>query len=230
MYCKQRNTKIMNYVKSKIVMLPTEDKATINSIAIAGIKNELIILENQNSVFNCNRDDFNWELQHLYDTTDEKISKGDLYYSPEYGILEACVDTPNVDYKKEGCRKIVSSTDKSLGLPTIDVDFLRTYCKAYNEGNPIIEVNIEIVHPNNPIKVNKITPETCEVFTPEGISLGYVNQYEFNDLCIQIKNAKAEGYYVFENGEKVFISSDGKVNMYDTFNLLNEQMETIFFK
>ena len=230
MYCKQRNTKVMNYVKSKIVMLPTEDKATINSIAIAGIKNELIILENQINVHYCNRDDFNWKPQHLYFTTDEEILKGDWYYSPEYCVLQCQVDIPNIDYKKEGCRKFVSSTDKSLGLPTIAVEFIESYCKQYNEGNPIIETNIEIIHPNpHFIQINKIVPETCEVFSPEGFSLGYVNRYEFNDLCIQIKNAKAEGYYIFENGEKVFISSDGKVNMYHTFKLLYEQMKTIYF-
>ena len=228
MYCKQRNTKVMNYVKSKIVMLPTEDKATINSIAIAGIKKELIILDTQNSVFNCNRDDFNWKPQHLYFTTDEEILKGDWYYSPEYSVLQCQVDIPNIDYKKEGCRKIVSSTDKSLGLPTIAVEFLESYCKQYNEGKPIIETNIEIIHPNpHFIQIDKIAPETCEVFSPEGFSLGYVNQYEFNDLCIQIMKAKAEGYYIIENGKKIDISNRGRISSHETFTLFTNQLREL---
>lgn len=46
-----------------------------------------------------------------------------------------------------------------------------------------------------PIKVKKIEPQTVECFDPEDNSLGFLNEYEFNDLRAQICETKSEGYY-----------------------------------
>ena len=66
------------------------------------------------------------------------------------------------------------------------------------------------------IQVNKITPQTVEFFTPEGKSLGFLNQYEFYDLRVQCKEQKISGYYCichteFPN-EKCVIDSGGRVD------------------
>lgn len=72
------------------------------------------------------------------------------------------------------------------------------------------------------IKVNKIEPYTCEAFDPQDNSLGFLNEYEFNDLRIQIRKAEAEGYYMKrEDGEICVINSKGKLanwprGFYDT--------------
>lgn len=62
------------------------------------------------------------------------------------------------------------------------------------------------------IKVNRIEPETVEVFTPEGTSLGKLNEEEFIDLRCQIKKNKAKGYYIYWNDKKVDILPDGFLN------------------
>jgi hypothetical protein len=38
------------------------------------------------------------------------------------------------------------------------------------------------------IKINKIIPQTVELFNPQNESMGFVNEYEFNDIRIQIKD------------------------------------------
>lgn len=77
------------------------------------------------------------------------------------------------------------------------------------------------------IKVNKIEPETCEVFDPNGKSLGHLNQYEFFDLCIQIMKAKAEGYYVLDNDRKVLINNRGRIGSGDIFMLFTNQLREL---
>lgn len=61
------------------------------------------------------------------------------------------------------------------------------------------------------IKVNKIEPFTCEAFSPENESLGFLNEYEFYDLRIQIKEAKAKGYYMMFNNIRIGIDHQGNV-------------------
>jgi hypothetical protein len=87
-------------------------------------------------------------------------------------------------------------------------------CSCYADAKEIFSTeNIEI-------KVNKIVPNTVEHFTPEGESLGFLNEYENNDLRIQIAKANAEGYYAVYEGEKIDINTKGEMStwphgMYD---------------
>ncbi len=64
------------------------------------------------------------------------------------------------------------------------------------------------------IKVKVITPETIEVFNPDGTSWGKLNEIEFLDLRCQIKKYKAKGFYIYYNGDKVFINSNGMLSKY----------------
>lgn len=119
----------MNWIKSKVVMLPTE-KATI--IYKFEETNKLIFSNHPNQ----------HELatpQHLYFTSDEEIKEGDW-----------CVNANNtiVQYRqlyrdKEILRKIISSTNKSSGLPKPSKEFIEVYVKAHNEGKKIEEVLIQ---------------------------------------------------------------------------------------
>ena len=61
------------------------------------------------------------------------------------------------------------------------------------------------------IKPDKITPETVDAYGPDGF-IGTLNEYEFNDLRIKIKNAKFEGdtgYYISFNGYNIEINKHG---------------------
>lgn len=84
--------------------------------------------------------------------------------------------------------------------------------------------NEEVVH------INRITPQTVEVFTPADRSMGFVNEYEFNDLRVQIAKNELEGYYVLHNNEKLFISSDGHLSNWGTgmFDVIETQLSELF--
>lgn len=52
------------------------------------------------------------------------------------------------------------------------------------------------------IQVNKIPTQTVELFSPDGTSLGHINDHELTDIKIQICQHDAEGYYIVFGGEK----------------------------
>lgn len=61
------------------------------------------------------------------------------------------------------------------------------------------------------IKINRITPPTVEAFY-NGASLGSLNEYEFNDLRIQIKRERAEGYTLLFEGQVILINKHGDLS------------------
>lgn len=130
----------------KVVMLPTE-KASDGVMWLNNntIKPSLEIYFNKLS---------NWAGQHLYILSDEEIKEGDWFYNPATKeVLFASKDmlSWNSDTTQEhkGWKKIVVTTD-SLHvfrydyLPQIPESFIQAYIKAYNEGKPITEVDLEI--------------------------------------------------------------------------------------
>ena len=66
------------------------------------------------------------------------------------------------------------------------------------------------------IKVNKIEPQTVECFDNTGKSLGFLNEYEFNNLRAQIAENKAEGYHIVFNSKKKGILPTGKIDDWDS--------------
>lgn len=86
------------------------------------------------------------------------------------------------------------------------------------------EENSELVH------INHIIPQTVEVFTPKGRSLGFVNEFEFNDLRIQISKNRVEGYYLMYNDKKHIITVDGKLDEWSSglFDIIEIQLSKLF--
>ena len=76
------------------------------------------------------------------------------------------------------------------------------------------------------IEVKKITPFVCEAFDPEGKSLGFLNLFEFNDLRIQIRANKAEGYYMQFEGQQITIDANGECSDYPKgfYDQLSDQL------
>lgn len=76
------------------------------------------------------------------------------------------------------------------------------------------------------IKINKIIPQTVELFNPKGESMGFINEYEFNDIRIQIKNQQLEGYYCIFKEKKFTINKHGRSNDWfeGFFDLLENQL------
>lgn len=79
------------------------------------------------------------------------------------------------------------------------------------------------------IKINKIKPFSCRAYDPNGKYLGKLNEYEFNDLRIQIRTERAEGYYMRFNGEKIVINSQGKCRNWPHgfYDLQEEQLSKL---
>jgi hypothetical protein len=74
------------------------------------------------------------------------------------------------------------------------------------------------------ISINKITPQTVELFNPQNESMGFINEFEFNDIRIQIKKQCVEGYYCLFQGIKCEIDRNGKVKKWpDGFFDLHEK-------
>lgn len=99
------------------------------------------------------------DRQHLYIIANEEIEFGDYHIAThllnESEALRskalAFTDQEQLDainamggYDKSGARKVIASTDKSLGLPLIPESFVLAYIKAYNNHKPITEVNLEM--------------------------------------------------------------------------------------
>lgn len=76
------------------------------------------------------------------------------------------------------------------------------------------------------IKINKIEPEVVVIFK-DGEYFGTVNEYEFNDLRIQIKKAQVEGFTVRKDGIDFPIDSDGRLLAWDFFELYSKQLEEL---
>lgn len=140
----------------KVVMLPTE-KAK-NSILLNN-SNKLTYFKNyltQDYLKNV----LNSNSNHLYITSDEEIKEGDWLFfwnNKELDSYKPEQYQPNKGHVlNNGVRKIVATTDKSLnviqedkdprdwGYPQLPESFIQAYIKAYNEGKPITEVDLEM--------------------------------------------------------------------------------------
>lgn len=79
------------------------------------------------------------------------------------------------------------------------------------------------------ILINPITPPVVDIYRNDEY-FATVNEYEFNDLRIQIKNLKpVDVYSVWYNGEKSIISNNGRLNGWPIglFNLMSNQLDIL---
>lgn len=56
-----------------------------------------------------------------------------------------------------------------------------------------------------------IVPQTVEVLYPDDSSMGFVNEYELNEVRIQIAENKLEGYKVKYKGQIIPINKNGRL-------------------
>jgi len=79
------------------------------------------------------------------------------------------------------------------------------------------------------IQINKIKPFRCKIFDPDGKFLGNVNEYEFNDILIQIKEASISGYFCKYKNQKIDLLPSGRIEFQPRgfFDLLEEQLSKL---
>lgn len=129
--------------KHKVVMLPTNEKATI----IGKYKDV------DKLVFNTPKDIPRGEQKHLYIISDEEIKEGDWGIGHAKGINGIGTgyyvfkhDNSNiakVNALAEGSKKIIATTDKSLGLASPSTSFIEKFVEEYNKDNVITDVMVE---------------------------------------------------------------------------------------
>jgi hypothetical protein len=135
----------METMKAKIHMLPTKEKTDI--ILIEGTGK----LEHKNNLVHTLGYDY-MICQQLYFTTDEEIKEGDWFYYVGK-ILKYEEDEHTLS---PNCKKIVATTDKSLGfasfggqdiltLPHPSQAFLEKYCKVGGIDEVLIEMEEDLI-------------------------------------------------------------------------------------
>lgn len=78
---------------------------------------------------------------------------------------------------------------------------------------------------NLPITLNKIEVPSAEIFYNDE-SIGVLNEYELNDLRIQIKNKGLKGFFIMHNdGHKEPINEQGRISLWpEQFDLMLNQL------
>jgi hypothetical protein len=147
--------------KANVVMLSTKKTNSKNSIITyseissgceqSGWYSELRLKNEQRL------GDFSWYIiknpHHLYITSDDEIKEGDwfikmnhkggkptLYQESKKAFMNSeWLNSSDVN----DCFKIITTTDKSLGLPEPSPAFIQKYISDHNKGNIITEVMVE---------------------------------------------------------------------------------------
>lgn len=118
------------YIKGNVVMLPTKNESSL-----------WINCENKLKIHIKDRMcPGKQEFQHLYITLDEKLNKDEWYCSP----MEIVSRYNSIEKLPSNWRKIIATTNESLGLPQLSKQFIEKYIEEYNKGNQITEVLVEI--------------------------------------------------------------------------------------
>ena len=83
-----------------------------------------------------------YEPQHLYFTSDEEIKEGDWILDTITGRIAQNINTCIKKFN-DAIKKIIASTDTSLGLPQPSTAFIEKYISECNKGNIIERVMVE---------------------------------------------------------------------------------------
>src|SRR5690606_13273419 len=114
----------------KVVMLPTE-KANKPAFYYSRFNSK-------NYKFSF-RQGNNYQPQHLYIISNEEIKDGDWFYSPKVNKI-----LRNLFNKfEQGDKKIIATTDSSLGLPTPSNSFIKKYCELGGIDEILVEYKEE---------------------------------------------------------------------------------------
>jgi len=140
------------FKRCKIVMLATNEKASIGEFTIAMYKEGFIDGKPLNGKLSCgkvtNISQTEQLDQHLYITSDEKIKEGDLCINIAIDINKRNdiiriykdeVESANI----HKFPKIIATTKAHCNLPQPSQEFITKYIEEYNKGNIIEDVIVE---------------------------------------------------------------------------------------
>ena len=169
-----------------VVMLSTNDKARIGEITSNLTMHDLFIMSDRvfkawnTPYYNNTFDNSHLIGNNLYFTSEEEIREGDYYYSltADAWFKQGRLSFTNPNERL--CKKIIASTDPSLGLPQPSTSFIEKYISEYNKGNIIEKVLVDYYKGHINVYKESI-PIDCKV--------GYFNEFgEFEGLKISKDN------------------------------------------
>lgn len=151
----------MSFKRTKVVMLPTNEKASL----LLGTSIEGKLVKSNRGVSNSTH----LKNQHLYFLSDDEIKEGDWFL--EKGLRISIF--PNYLTDTNECKKIIATTDKTLIFmrtelipdvfwhkdgnifPQPSEGFIQKFIDAYNSGDPITEVMVEYNHIQSTTDLNE---------------------------------------------------------------------------
>lgn len=135
----------------KVVMLPTEEAINDYSLVLLP-NNKLQIMSPSDMIDYLDSQSNATKRQELYIISDDD-KEGDWYIDNRVIDTPIVSNTPMHKDKIFACKKIVATTDVKITsdystsgttfVASIPESFIQAYIKAYNEGKPITEVDLE---------------------------------------------------------------------------------------
>jgi hypothetical protein len=148
------------YIRSKVVMLPTEEVSQIGTDIRSDSFPRLLHYSGDNWQHTISTRDGYRKNYHLYFLSDEEIKEGDsfIYDNKIYNEFKPTLTPkvtinirlyPNNDLSEQfvevyliDCKKVISSTDKSLGLQRPSDAFLQVYCLNGGIDEVVVEYDV----------------------------------------------------------------------------------------
>ena len=185
------------FKKTKVVMLSTNEPSKIGNLATYQKRSLSKVIKE-----GVNPKDSTVQFWNLYIISDDEIKENNThFYNPHSGQLH--ISGNHTDYiaiNKNGCKKIIATTDVSLGLPQPSQQFIQKYIEEYNKGNVITNVLVEYeLISNEEYFGNTVNPDDDVPYFDERLKINH------KDNTITIKKVK-DSYSreeVIEFGNKV---------------------------
>ena len=182
-----------SFKNAKVVMLSTNEPSKIGNLATyQGRSLAKVIKEGVKPINTI------VQFWNLYIISDDEIKENNThFYNPHSGQLH--ISGNHTDYiaiNKNGCKKIIATTDTSLGLPQPSQQFIEKYIEEYNKGNIITDVLIEYeLISNEEYFGNTVNPDNDVPYFDEKLKINP------KDNTITIKKVKDS--YTREEVEKL---------------------------
>lgn len=136
-----------HYMPAKVVMLSTNEATGICTDKRSVSHPSLLLYHKPTWQDNLAAIDGYSQNYHLYFTSNEEIKNGDWVLMPDNTIHKM---SPSdmigyLDSQSKATKKIIATTDTSLGLSQPSQSFIKAYIEEYNKGNVITDVLVEYI-------------------------------------------------------------------------------------
>lgn len=133
----------MKYQEANIIMIDANERQSFNNRAI-NYPSDYCLWGNK--LYHKNGVDYPFNLatfQHFYVISDEKIKQGDWYIDDCNQIRQSVTSNREYWAVRTNYKKIIATTNKDLGLPQLQQEFILQYVNDYNKGNTINKIEVE---------------------------------------------------------------------------------------